>query len=65
MVLQGVQELFQLCEVEVEDRFVLEDFFGFGFFDGEALACLATTGVLVRGFVSLGFSRGKVVHGVQ
>ena len=28
VVLQGVQELFQLCEVEVKDGFVLEDFFG-------------------------------------
>jgi hypothetical protein len=48
---QGFQELSELFDGQVEDRFILEDFFGFGFLDGEALASLATTGVLVRGFV--------------
>ena len=48
--------MLQLFNGEVEDRFILEVFFGLGFLDGEVLASLATTGVLVRGFVSDGFA---------
>ena len=53
---QGFQELSELFDGQVEDGFVLEDFFGLGFLDGEALASLVSTGVLVRGFVSDGFA---------
>ena len=61
--LQGVQELVEFLDGKVQDRLVLENFFGLSFLDCEVLACLATTGVLVRGFVGNRFAWGEIKHG--
>ena len=54
--LQGVQELLELFNGEVKDGLVLENFLGLGFLNGDALASLAATGVLVRGCADNRFS---------
>ena len=54
--LQGVQELLEFLDGKVKDRCVPKSFFSLGFLDCEALACLATTGVFVRGFVGNRFA---------
>ena len=46
----------EFLDGKVQDRLVPENFFGLGFLDCEALACLATTGVFVQGFVGNRFA---------